>query len=194
VLEVVTKARREIALVDVCVSLSRHIGARALWDPSSLTELYCTFAEPDGIGLSSVPGLVRPVGVKARACSGPACASSWPRRDVEVAVRRPPKPRSRTRSPWPAEAERSDVDGAPQSVRTTASPAAAIRREFTRTGEAFGLTGMRERLALAVGTLTSASKSPAPRSRADDGGRCRWLRAPPLGYLLRVRLSGRNRG
>ncbi|MEV4149348.1 NAD(+)/NADH kinase [Amycolatopsis sp. NPDC049691] len=60
VLEVVTKARREIALVDVCVSLSRHIGARALWDPSSLTELYCTFAEPDGIGLSSVPGQLCP--------------------------------------------------------------------------------------------------------------------------------------
>ncbi|UOX86873.1 NAD(+)/NADH kinase [Amycolatopsis sp. FBCC-B4732] len=60
VLEVVTKARREIALVDVCVSLSKHIGARALWDPSTLTELYCTFAEPDGIGLSSVAGQLCP--------------------------------------------------------------------------------------------------------------------------------------
>ncbi len=60
VLEVVTKARREIALVDVCVTLSRHVGARALWDPTSLTELYCTFAEPDGIGLSSVPGQLCP--------------------------------------------------------------------------------------------------------------------------------------
>ncbi|GAA4542062.1 ATP-NAD kinase family protein [Amycolatopsis samaneae] len=60
VLEVVTKARREIALVDVCVSLSRHVGARALWEPASLTELYCTFAEPDGIGLSSIAGQLCP--------------------------------------------------------------------------------------------------------------------------------------
>ncbi|MFD9895091.1 ATP-NAD kinase family protein [Amycolatopsis sp. NPDC059027] len=60
VLEVVTKARREIALVDVCVSLIRHVGARALWEPASLTELYCTFAEPDGIGLSSIAGQLCP--------------------------------------------------------------------------------------------------------------------------------------
>jgi hypothetical protein len=50
ILEVVTKARREIALNDVSVS------AEPRWDPASLTELYCTFAIPDGIGLSSIPG------------------------------------------------------------------------------------------------------------------------------------------
>ncbi|QYN24598.1 ATP-NAD kinase family protein [Amycolatopsis sp. DSM 110486] len=59
-LEVVTKARREIALVDVAVTLSKHVGAKALWDPASLTELYCTFAEPDGIGLSSIAGQLCP--------------------------------------------------------------------------------------------------------------------------------------
>lgn len=54
VLEVATKARREIALTDVSVSATQR------WDPASLTELYCTFAVPDGIGLSSVPGRLCP--------------------------------------------------------------------------------------------------------------------------------------
>ncbi|MFB9930977.1 ATP-NAD kinase family protein [Amycolatopsis halotolerans] len=59
-LEVVTKNRREIALVDVAVSMNKHVGAKALWDPTALTELYCTFAEPDGIGLSSIAGQLCP--------------------------------------------------------------------------------------------------------------------------------------
>jgi predicted polyphosphate/ATP-dependent NAD kinase len=52
--------RVENALVDVCIAHGADVGARALWDPSALAELYCTFAEPDGIGLSSVPGLLCP--------------------------------------------------------------------------------------------------------------------------------------
>jgi predicted polyphosphate/ATP-dependent NAD kinase len=51
----------EIALVDVCVSNLAHIGARALWQPETLTELVVAFAEPDAIGLSSIAGLLRPV-------------------------------------------------------------------------------------------------------------------------------------
>ena len=54
VLEVVTKARREIALIDVSVC------SESRWDPASLTELYCTFAVPDGVGLSSIPGRLCP--------------------------------------------------------------------------------------------------------------------------------------
>jgi predicted polyphosphate/ATP-dependent NAD kinase len=50
----------EIALVDVCVSSVTHVGSRALWQPSTLHELYCCFAEPHAIGLSSVAGLLRP--------------------------------------------------------------------------------------------------------------------------------------
>lgn len=60
VLEVTYGAHTEIALVDVCVSLARHVGSRALWDTSALVELYCTYAEPDAIGLSSVAGLLCP--------------------------------------------------------------------------------------------------------------------------------------
>ena len=52
--------RVENALVDVCIARGADVGARALWDPEALAELYCTFAEPDGIGLSSVPGLLCP--------------------------------------------------------------------------------------------------------------------------------------
>jgi len=52
--------RTENALVDVAVARTTDVGARALWDPEVLTELYVTFAEPDGIGLSSIPGLLSP--------------------------------------------------------------------------------------------------------------------------------------
>jgi predicted polyphosphate/ATP-dependent NAD kinase len=54
-------ASEEIALVDVCVSKLTHIGARALWQPETLSELVVAFAEPDAIGLSSIAGLLRPV-------------------------------------------------------------------------------------------------------------------------------------
>ncbi|GAA0537420.1 ATP-NAD kinase family protein [Saccharopolyspora thermophila] len=50
----------EIALVDVCVSVTDHVGARALWRADSLRELYCTFAEPHAIGLSSIAGQLLP--------------------------------------------------------------------------------------------------------------------------------------
>jgi predicted polyphosphate/ATP-dependent NAD kinase len=53
--------REEIALVDVCVSSLTHVGAKALWQPETLTELVVAFAEPDAIGLSSIAGLLRPV-------------------------------------------------------------------------------------------------------------------------------------
>lgn len=74
VLEVTSGDRSELALVDVGVSTARYVGSRALWHPDALTELYCTFAEPDAIGLSSIPGLLcpsprdEPDGVVLRLC------------------------------------------------------------------------------------------------------------------------------
>jgi hypothetical protein len=62
VLHVVAGAQRELALVDVCVSTVSHVGSRALWQPATLRELYCAFAEPHAIGLSSIAGLLHPVG------------------------------------------------------------------------------------------------------------------------------------
>jgi len=55
-------APEEIALVDACASTLAHVGARALWQPETLAELAVAFAEPDAIGLSSVAGLLHPVG------------------------------------------------------------------------------------------------------------------------------------
>ncbi len=54
--------RHEVALVDVCVSTLSVIGSRALWKADSLRELYCTFAEPHAIGLTSIAGRLRPTG------------------------------------------------------------------------------------------------------------------------------------
>jgi predicted polyphosphate/ATP-dependent NAD kinase len=83
--EVVTRAkllearvgdRAEIALIDVAVSTERHVGSRAVWDPATLTQLFCAFAEPDAIGLSSILGQLSPVargephGVTARITAG----------------------------------------------------------------------------------------------------------------------------
>jgi predicted polyphosphate/ATP-dependent NAD kinase len=70
--------RVEIALVDVAVSTERHVGARAVWDPATVSQLFCAFAEPDAIGLSSVLGQLLPVarhepyGVTARMTPGAA--------------------------------------------------------------------------------------------------------------------------
>jgi len=60
-LEVRAGDRAETALVDVAVSTQRHVGTRAVWDPATLTQLFCAFAEPDVIGLSSILGQLSPV-------------------------------------------------------------------------------------------------------------------------------------
>lgn len=54
-------AQEEIALVDVCVTRHEHIGARAVWEPERIAELYVTFAEPDAIGLSAIAAAVATV-------------------------------------------------------------------------------------------------------------------------------------
>jgi predicted polyphosphate/ATP-dependent NAD kinase len=60
VLRVTAGPVEEIALVDVCVSTVAHVGSRALWQPDTLREIYCAFAEPHAIGLSSIAGLLHP--------------------------------------------------------------------------------------------------------------------------------------
>ncbi len=61
VLEARVGHRVETALIDVAVCTERHVGTRAVWDPATLTQLFCTFAEPDAIGLSSILGQLSPV-------------------------------------------------------------------------------------------------------------------------------------
>jgi predicted polyphosphate/ATP-dependent NAD kinase len=62
VLRIEAGPTRDIALVDACVSTVPHIGSRALWQVETLVEVYCAFAEPHAIGLSSIAGLLRPAG------------------------------------------------------------------------------------------------------------------------------------
>jgi predicted polyphosphate/ATP-dependent NAD kinase len=70
--------RIETALIDVAVCTDRHVGSRAVWDPATLTQLFCAFAEPDAIGLSSILGQLSPVsrgdphGITARIAAGAA--------------------------------------------------------------------------------------------------------------------------
>jgi predicted polyphosphate/ATP-dependent NAD kinase len=77
-LEVRASGRVETALVDVAVSTERHVGSRAIWDAATVSQLFCAFAEPDAIGLSSVLGQLCPVarhephGVTARIGAGAA--------------------------------------------------------------------------------------------------------------------------
>jgi predicted polyphosphate/ATP-dependent NAD kinase len=52
--------REDIALVDIAICLTRHVGSKALWDPENLAEMFVTFSGCDSIGLSSIPGLLRP--------------------------------------------------------------------------------------------------------------------------------------
>jgi predicted polyphosphate/ATP-dependent NAD kinase len=53
--------RNGLALVDASVSSEWWIGAKALWHPERLSQIFVTFAEPDAIGLSAVAGLLCPV-------------------------------------------------------------------------------------------------------------------------------------
>ncbi|MCL7453284.1 MAG: NAD(+)/NADH kinase [Anaerolineae bacterium] len=52
----------EIALVDVVASTDLFIGSRALWDPRRIREMVLARAEPDSLGMSSIGGVLRPIG------------------------------------------------------------------------------------------------------------------------------------
>jgi hypothetical protein len=51
----------DIALVDVAVSRERFVGARALWRPADVSELFVTFASPSAVGLSAIAGALEPL-------------------------------------------------------------------------------------------------------------------------------------
>jgi predicted polyphosphate/ATP-dependent NAD kinase len=52
---------RDLALVDVCVSAERFVGARALWRGGGVSELLVTFADPGAVGMSAVAGQLHPL-------------------------------------------------------------------------------------------------------------------------------------
>lgn len=51
----------DIALIDLVVVDATDTGARAVWDPSSIRELFLTRAHPSEIGLSSIGGWLHPI-------------------------------------------------------------------------------------------------------------------------------------
>ena len=51
---------RDIALVDVAVSTHQFIGARALWDIDTISELFLARTDADAIGLSAIGARLRP--------------------------------------------------------------------------------------------------------------------------------------
>jgi predicted polyphosphate/ATP-dependent NAD kinase len=58
--------RRDVAIVDAVVTHDRTVGARALWKTASLDAAYLAFCEAEAIGLSSIGGLLDPVGRRER--------------------------------------------------------------------------------------------------------------------------------
>ncbi|MEL7647909.1 MAG: NAD(+)/NADH kinase [Sedimentibacter sp.] len=51
----------DIALIDAAITDDMFVGARALYDPESLSELIVTVAKPDCLGMSAIAGSVYPV-------------------------------------------------------------------------------------------------------------------------------------
>lgn len=52
---------RDLALVDLCLTDDMWVGARAMWRPERVKEVFVTYAEANAIGLSSVAGLANPI-------------------------------------------------------------------------------------------------------------------------------------
>lgn len=60
-LRVGVDGEEDVALVDVAVCRERWIGARALYEPGAVSEIFVTSAAPHAVGLSSVAGLLEPI-------------------------------------------------------------------------------------------------------------------------------------
>ncbi len=55
-------SRTEVALVDVCLVRGAFVGARAVWEAASVSEIVAAIAVPDSVGLSAIAAAVAPVG------------------------------------------------------------------------------------------------------------------------------------
>lgn len=60
-IEVYKNGEKEIALVDVAIVTEKFVGARAIWKTDNFRDLFVTFGEPQGIGMSSIMGLLDPI-------------------------------------------------------------------------------------------------------------------------------------
>ena len=59
----VNGAQRDVALVDAAVSRQSMVGSRAIWNASDLSRVWLTAALPNAIGISSIGGRLREVGM-----------------------------------------------------------------------------------------------------------------------------------
>ena len=55
---------QDMALVDVALSRERFVATRAIWDMSTIYEVFLTRAEPSSIGLSSIGGQLQPLSLE----------------------------------------------------------------------------------------------------------------------------------
>jgi|TARA_B100000809_G_scaffold200443_1_gene200718 predicted polyphosphate/ATP-dependent NAD kinase len=55
---------QDMALVDVALSRERFVATRAIWDMSTIYEVFLTRAEPSSIGLSSIGGRLQPLSLE----------------------------------------------------------------------------------------------------------------------------------
>jgi predicted polyphosphate/ATP-dependent NAD kinase len=53
---------RDLALVDVVASSDLFIGSRAMWDPGRIREVVLAQAQPYNLGMSSIGGILHPIG------------------------------------------------------------------------------------------------------------------------------------
>jgi len=58
--------RTERALVDVAITHGDGIGSGAVWDPTTVSQLFLCFAETDAVGLSAIGGHLAPTGRRDR--------------------------------------------------------------------------------------------------------------------------------
>jgi predicted polyphosphate/ATP-dependent NAD kinase len=93
---------RDLALVDVALSRERFVATRAIWDMSTIYEVFLTRAEPASIGLSSIGARLQPLSLSddggLHYClvdeggPGPDALAGWPDGDGAVKVIAPIAP------------------------------------------------------------------------------------------------------
>ena len=50
----------DLALIDVAFTKERFVGSRAVWDPKSISAVFCSRARPENVGFSSLLGFLHP--------------------------------------------------------------------------------------------------------------------------------------
>jgi hypothetical protein len=93
---------RDLALVDVALSRERFVATRAIWDMSTIYEVFLTRAEPASIGLSSIGARLQPLSLSdegglhyclvGEGGPGPDALAGWPAGDGAVTVVAPIAP------------------------------------------------------------------------------------------------------